>query len=476
MANILLKKPNGTEIVYFGVNSITVPTLEGENVKFVEGSGGGGVPGGYSVTFYADDEIFAFVSVTPGNAIKRIEDPTKYAHSFSGWYTDPVAGEKVTFPFVPEDNMELHAHFLHQNVIGFTGLTNYLDPTPDLVFTDDIESLEKYSTTTNGNYVSVTNPLDDFFPYNQIEEFTDEHGNVFVKFPRMWIKWVLDGSGNIDGIKISNVQADPDFFIPDAFLDPKDGVSHLDYFALGKYEASGSTGKIYSKSGQTCLVSITRAQARTAARAYALPGAYYGGYQQIDFSMFTLYNFLCMLYYKTPNIQKVYVGRTSRSNANQTGSCDGVVGYNGWNTSTGCVKMLGIENPYGNIYKWIDGVYFSTTAIYVHRLPQQYADSTTNAVNLGFTRPTTQNFIAKLKKGTSDATRSFVYCADVTGGSATKFVGDNCYYDASGVVLCAGGSWGSTSSAGLWCFSGRVAASYTDSGVGGRLAYRPVNE
>lgn len=138
--------------------------------------------------------------------------------------------------------------------------------------------------------------------------------------------WLLDGSGNIDGIKISNVQADTDYFIPDAFLDPSDGVSYLDYFVLGKYEASGSSAKMYSKNGQACYVNMTRAVARTAARAYGTLSNFYAGYQQIDISMLILCNFLCMLYYKTPNIQRVYGGRTgsettSWSNAANTGSC-----------------------------------------------------------------------------------------------------------------------------------------------------------
>jgi hypothetical protein len=294
---------------------------------------------------------------------------------------------------------------------------------------------------------------------------------------------VLDGDGNIDGIKISNVQVDSDYFIPDAFLDPTDTNNYLDYFALGKYEASGSSSKMYSKSGQACYVGMTRAVARTAARAYGTAANTYNGYQQIDLSMLTLYNFLCMLYYKTPNIQRVYGGRTGSettgwSDAANTGSCDGITGLNGWNTVTNCVKMLGIENPFGNIQKWIDGVFFDTGTIYVHRLPQQYADSTANAVNIGFSRPTSNGYISKLKKGTSDATRSYAYCSN-TGGSETKYAGDRCHsgaYGVYGVVLCAGGTWGYASEAGLWYLGGGYAASSADSSVGARLAYRPVNE
>lgn len=448
---------------------------------YVAGSGGGGIDGGYNVTFVSGGDDYAIVSVVAGNSVTRPANPTQTGYSFTGWYTAATGGEKITFPYTPSGDTTLYAQFIEQSVIGFTGLTNGDSPTPDLVFTDDIAGVSKYTTEADGTNVIVHNDLDGYFPFSEISEYTDGDGNVFVKYPKMWIKWVLDGSGNIDGIKISNVKADDDYFIPDAFLNPAAMNTYLDYFALGKYEASGSSSKIYSKSGQTCLVNVTRGESRTAARAYGTVGDLYNGYQQIDLSMLTLYNFLCMLYYKTPNIQRVYGGRTGSettgwSDAANTGSCDGITGLNGWDTVTDCVKMLGIENPYGNINKWIDGVFFSTGAIYAHRLPQQYADSSSNAVNLGFSRPTGVSYVSKLKKGTSDATRSFVYCSSVTDGSSTKYVGDSYSYYASGVVLYAGGRWNAASGAGLWYLNGDYSASYANSNVGGRLAYRPVNE
>ena len=157
-----------------------------------------------------------------------------------------------------------------------------------------------------------------------------------------------------------------------------------------------------------------------------------------------------------------------------TGSCDGVTGMNGWNTSTTCVKMLGVENPYGNIFKWVDGVYFSSATIYAHRYPQQFADSTSNGKALEFSRPTSDGYISALKHGTDASTRSYAY-ASAASGSASTYYGDYCYYSSSGVVLCVGGAWGSGADAGLWYLDGGASASRSGAGVGARLTYRPIN-
>lgn len=432
----------------------------------------------YTVSFAVDGETYTAVQVQQGEAVAKPVNPSKTGNYFTGWYTASTGGTKVVFPYTPAADVTLYAQWTEQVVVGFTGLTN---STGSLTWTDDIASASGYQTTAEGSNVVVTGELDEIFPFSQITEMTDSSDNVFVKFPKVWMKWVLDGSGNIDGVKFSNVQADSDYFIPDCFLDPKDTTysTYLDYFALGKYEASGSSSKMYSKASQTCLANITRANARTAARAYGTSSNYYNGYQLTDVSMLVVYNLLCNMYYKTANIQTVYGGRTGSgthtgwSSAENTGSCDGISGLNGWNTLTDCVKMLGIENPYGNISKWIDGIYFSSQTIYVHRLPQQFADSTTLATTLGFSRPSSSGYIKYLRKGTSDATKSYAYCYDASGTDSTYF-GDQCYYGSTGVVLCSGGSWVSTAYAGLWYLFGGYSATSSDTSIGARLSYRPL--
>lgn len=438
----------------------------------------------YNVTFMSDSEsVYAGCGVNEGGAVSEPVRPSADGLYFDGWYTAQEGGDKVQFPYTPSSNVVLYAHFTDVVLLGFTGLTSG----KDLLWTDDIAGTDLYtvhdsSSGNTGVYVEVTSELDDLFPFCEIEEFTDEYGNVFVKYPKCYIKYITNDEGTIDGFKVSNVQAEEDMFIPDCFLDPSDrsGASYLDYFALGKYEMSGSNTRGYSKSGESCLVSITRDQARFASRSYGTSDNLYNGYQLQDYSMYSTYNFLCMLYYRTADIQTVYGGRTgsgsvsSWTGASVTGTCDAIKGLNGWNTNTDCVKMLGIENPYGNIYKWIDGITFSSSSIYVFRLPQDFADTTSGAAKLSISRPTTSDWITGLKYTYSEAQHSYPYCGTISSTGSDSYIGDKCYYNGTGSVLYVGGYWSNTSDAGLWCLYGNYAAASSSTNIGARLSYRPL--
>lgn len=505
MADVKLKTITDTgveEVEYTGVTSIDAPLSDGSgNASFIIPSGsidvtangtvdvtnyasaivnvaGGGevVTGGYTVTFSSDGTIYAVSSVTAGDSVSAPNtNPSKSGYAFKGWGSSLVVTESdITFPYTPTADTTLYAVYSMQSVIGCTGFDN---STGNLTWTDDIADLQSsdaYTTSTSGDYVSLTSAIEDKFPFNSLTEVTDDSDNVFIRFPKMYWKW--ETSGNVvTGFKVSNTQIDSSYFIPDCFLNPNtDQGGYLDYVDIGKYEGSGSSSMIYSKSGATCLASQTRKTCRTAARNYGTSANYYNGYQQYDFSMMTMYNYLVNLFVRTANIQNVYAGRTSQSSAASTGSCDGVTGMNGWNTSTTCVKFLGVENPYGNIYKWVDGVYFSSSTIYVHRYPIQFADATTNGITLGFSRPTLNNYIFQISRGTADTTQSYAYCSAVSS-SSTTYYDDYCYYNSSETVLCVGGRWNTGSNAGLWTLTGNLDASNSGTYAGCRLSRRPVS-
>ena len=191
------------------------------------------------------------------------------------------------------------------------------------------------------------------------------------------------------------------------------------------------------------------------------------------------------MYYQKSNIQEVWAGRTSLvvghswDAAAPTGTTDGVSGMNGWNTATDCVKMLGIENPYGNVAKWCDGIYFSGQTVYVHKFPQQYADSQYLAENIGFLRPSSSGYIRYFKSGVASEDahynmQSFMFLVDVSGSTENTYVGDYCYYDISAAVLSVGGCWRDPLKAGLWFLDGSFYASRTREDIGARLCYRPI--
>lgn len=272
-------------------------------------------------------------------------------------------------------------------IIGFTGMT---DESGELKWTGDIAKYNKddpYEEEESGTYVRVTSKLDDVFPYNSIIEVQDKNGNEFVGFPKMYMSYVKNGFGYIDGVNFANYKVDDSYFISDAWLNPDGSGNYVEYFYIGKYEASGSAEKIFSKVGETPLVSITREGFRTAARSYGTAKNYYNGYQQLDIAMYTVYAFLTSCYYRTDNIETIYSGDTDMEQADSTGTTDGCHSLNGWNTSTHAVKMLGVENIYGSVSEFCEGIYFEKDRVFYISNPTKFSD-TEGGLNIGFARPT----------------------------------------------------------------------------------------
>lgn len=409
----------------------------------------GNAAGAFTVRFIVQNTVYRTVSASNGAIILKPADPQVNEYKFLGWYTgENGTGDVVDFPLTPTKNMVVYAYIGAASLIGFTGLSA---SSGDLTWTDDIADRPSFTTTTEENIVSVSNSLDNVFPYSELSEVTDSFGNVFVKFPRMYIRWIKNGN-YLDGIKISNAPYDSDFFLPDIFK-RNDGTQR-DYILIGKYEGSReqNTGALCSQSGKESFLFPELSSALTSAVS---TGSDYG---ILNLGALTLYNFLCMLYYKTANIQKVFAGRTSADNASASGTCDNVTGMNGWNTTTSCVKMLGIENPYGNMAKWIDGVSFSGSLIYKGTRGNL-------GTSLGFSRPTADGFVSKLSCGTSDETRSYVY-ANVADGTADTYTGDKALFNSDGVYATNGGFYRSGDSAGLWCFDGTWTATGTPNNGG----------
>lgn len=308
----------------------------------------------------------------------------------------------------------------------------------------------------------ITSDFDNCYPWNSIEEITDGAGNVFVKIPKFYSKITKNSDGTykhqLSGTKHEGF---------DTLF--KVGAKEIDYVMVGKYEGSGSSSKVYSKSGQTPLVSITMDNFRNGCKAHG------AGYQQYDFLIDLIIKELWLVEMATTNCQvKMYGYANSNSSKINTGATDTVATPTGSPTSNAdgkhVCKYRGIENLWGNIYKWCDGISFSGDKVYVCTEPTAYSAGKTSGLYEYYgTRASSDGFVktvAPLAEG------SLIQYVTAVGADESSYYCDNSRQ--GGTILYCGGSWSSGATAGLWYWVGRRAASDTDIGIGGRLCYKPT--
>lgn len=404
----------------------------------------------YCVQFVNGSNSYAWQYVPRTNGyVSEPQPPTPPQNKiFTGWEQD---GELVEFPLQVTDNLELHASWMDvpdaEDSDYFIGFENLADTNRDLPSsirrTGAARCIKPYTTTTNGRLVTMHNDMDNLFPFNEMTKVEIGQGS-FIRIPKMYVKWktvARDGKEVIDGIEISkqfdNSGTQPTFstpFLPDCFL-KADGSSENDSVLIGVYGASydneGTTAElISSRSGRSRKVSTTRRSFRDVCIATNghTPGSGYT-YQNWDLSIRTLFNFLCILYTGMPNYRAVvFPGRTGGGaeevNAPAiTGTCDGLENPNnsnlpasGWNLYTNSVKILGVEDPYGNCWEWIDGVNFNTSSgiTYggIQRFPNNFSDITSSSPFLsksGIMRPEDNGFVRYLQTESAVVSASTTY-------------------------------------------------------------------
>ena len=340
------------------------------------------------------------------------------------------------------------------NVYG-VDLVGSEDPNA-LVRTDDAVGLNVTVGTSE-----ITSDFDYCYPWSNIEEVTDEAGNVFVKIPKFYSKITKNSDGTykhqLSGTKYEGF---------DTLF--KVGNNEIDYVMVGKYEGSGSVDRIYSKSEQTPLGSITMDDYRSGCAANG------PGYQQYDFLIDLILKELWLVEMATTNSQSIMYGYANNNSGKiKTGATDSVTTPSGSPVSNTdgkhACKYRGIENPWGNINKWCDGISFNNYLVYVCTEPNAYqAGKTTEPYVLYGDRASSDGsikIVAPLKEN------SLVQYATAVGGTKTSYYCDTSWM--GGTTLRCGGSWDDDISAGLWRWVGSLSATSYSNDIGGRLCYKP---
>ena len=337
---------------------------------------------------------------------------------------------------------------------GVSGLGN-IDPT----LTRTYDNVGKYFME-NMNTGEITTSFDTEFNFETVVQ----NGNTMIKIPTFYKRFDTISNNQITAFSISKTKVNDDFVPYPCFVKQDGSGAVMDYILVSKGKATGTPSKATCVSGSAPLVNVTRAQMRTAARANG------AGWQQFDWMVLQLLRDLFCVVFATTNSQSIFTGRTFASAAATVGGTWNISTPCGYNTTTKQNRFFGIEDVFGNVNDWCDGVIFRGSTIYSTTNYNQFTDTANNMVNSG-SRITANGYISAL---TYNAAQPFLNYPSAASGDNNQYYSDIEYYGSSGVVLNVGGNWDYGDYCGLWFSRGNYTASDKDASVGGRLVYRPV--
>ena len=328
---------------------------------------------------------------------------------------------------------------------------------------------------------SGSSPFDNYMPWMGMEEYniintsgkvlnkkgesgftrTNISVPVMVKIPEFYYKIERVGSifryyvadGPVDGLS----------------LHPGSGDNYLARYEAGE-ASSGTLGFILaSYSGTTPSVSKTRSTFRDYARNMA------SGFQLRDIAAWCAYDLLYLVEYADWEGQKkIAQGLVNNPSVNKTGLTDAMVYHTGRANSSdnSAVQYRWIENPWGNVREWVDGINFQNRTAYICTDPTKYADDTTaNYTSTGVTLSSTTGWIKGLGLSTDFP---WAYLPNEPGGSSTTYIPDYMYSGGGWRVLNVGGSYSKRLNGGQFYFDASNTSSDKNSDLGARLQFREV--
>ena len=316
-------------------------------------------------------------------------------------------------------------------------------------------SIGKIATASIGTTAGMSD-FDTCYPWSEMKRETLSTSDVMVWIPKFYFQRYIE-----DGYEYINISQSK-----------RDG--YFEHIGSGKYIGAYETSSNkYSKSGVAPTASQTRATFRTNA---ASKGA---GWSQTTPYVWSAVTMLYLVEFAS-NDSQGKIGRgycDGNSAAINTGSCDSVPNLTGRPAGTDGktgVVYRGIENPWGNIWEFVDGINFNGGTYYVCTDSSKFADDTsTNYIQLNYSGSASwgSSYITKLGV---DERYPWAMLPEAAGsGSPTTYFGDGVWSASGWRVLRRGGRWSSGSLDGLFASDLDGDSSGSGSIYGSRLLYSP---
>ena len=342
----------------------------------------------------------------------------------------------------------------------------YWDGSSDSAWTrtDDAANFTDPNPYYAGMSGTPSSPFDNLMPWSGMEIVDDSESGKLVAIPKFWYKWTR--SGNSMKLQIAD-NATEGFLVSPAHADRGDGKGERNVVYVGRHHCASD---YKSKTGNLPKVNITRSTARSG--IHNLGSTIW----QWDYAIRWTINMLYLVEFAHWNSQeKIGYGCGNNSSIQNTGASDNMPYHTGTMQSSRTSYGVGtqyryIEDLWGNVYDWVDGIYFSGSNVYIIKNPANFSDSS-NGTNVG-TRPTSSNYISKWNTPSNSDYDWAIYPSAVSGSSST-YICDCCNYSSGGTVLCAGGNYSQYQYRGLFCLNGDSSASSSYGSIGSRLMKLP---
>ncbi|GAA0491358.1 hypothetical protein GCM10008986_16830 [Salinibacillus aidingensis] len=408
---------------------------------------------------------------TDGFVDTGLTNDTTYYYSAFPYTTEDVYDKKSDAQATPQP----------YHIYGVAIDTTNSNPETAVTYTDDATGF----TPASGNDGAFSyGSWQDKFPFNQIKPcvflngavnyYLDPNdyslkedgttaditsgadGDVMIEFPKIW--WKFERSGDFLYIRYADAQIDSSYLS----LAHTRGTTEKDKIYVAAYLGYDDGTSLRSLSGQTPTASETIGSFRNKAQANGT------GYEQMPFYPLTMLQILALIMFKNRDLQTALgEGYTDSNNSSSTttGATDTKGMFYGSTLGTEQVKFCGIEDFYGNLRYWIDGVLYDTN--YDMLIGNDgYNDAGDGYTNYGATGWNTDEggYVDTIQGSTETG-----FIPASINGSETTYYADYGYIGSDRLPYF-GGNWDTGSDAGAFhLYSG--AASGSGSSLGARACF-----
>ena len=315
---------------------------------------------------------------------------------------------------------------------------------------------------------SVQNDFDSIYPWSDIKSYNYNTDTKQVT------AWYGDANFKFDGSNGEVLTYIPEFYYKRTqengyeyiyiSKEYQDGYSKSDTFSVGRYTMSGSVNNVHSRSGVQPLVNHTITDFRTYARAL---GEEFG---QLDYHYFILQLLYLVEYADYDSQAKLGPGYTKSSHIGPTisGGCDILGMHSGSVDGTDNTSVIyrGIEDIFGNIWQFVDGINVKDYQAYICYNKDQYESDKFDGCYqpIGYVNANINGNISKLGY---DSTNPLILLPIEVSENATTYIPDYYYQTSGNRIAIVGSKWNNTTKAGLWYWYFNVTPSnaWTDSGA-----------